>query len=451
MAWVTGIGRWLGLVALAVCLGAGAVQAAPGKAQIVMDMRTGKVLYARDADRRLHPASLTKLMTLYVAFEAIRNGEISEGTRVRISRNAAAEEPSKIGYKPGSRVRFDHLLRAAAIKSGNDAATAIAEAVGGSESAFIRRMNATAKRLGMKNTTFRNAHGLTASGHLSTARDMAILSRHLYFDFDGYWPLFSRLEAYVGIKKVRHTNRRLLTGYRGADGLKTGYTRAAGWNLAATAKRRNKHILVVVFGEPNPAARHARVTKLLDLGFERAPRRAAPIPPRPAQAVTRMARSPRPVARPLPPSPVAPGAVDALVADITTPEPTPPQVPAAAVPRPPARPVKTPTDVLDVAAKPPVAPDPVVDEDVAELRVVTRGTREQPSTWGARIGPFDDVLAAQDALFRLSLSDAELLDGAGMRLKGSKIIVTALTQENATRLCSRLHARAIDCLPQAGR
>lgn len=151
-------------------------------AAMVMDARTGEVLHSRNADTRLHPASLTKMMTLYVAFEAIRLGEISLDTSVRISRFAASEPPSKLGLRSGQKIKLRYLIRAAAVKSANDAATAIGEAISGSEAAFAKRMTRTARALGMTNTTFRNAHGLTQSGHLSTARDMTVMGRRLFFD-----------------------------------------------------------------------------------------------------------------------------------------------------------------------------------------------------------------------------------------------------------------------------
>ena len=156
-------------------------------AAMVMDARDGSVLHAENADQRLHPASLTKMMTLYIAFEAVENGEISLDTKVKISKKAASEPPSKLGLKAGQRIRLRYLIRAAAIKSANDAATAIGEAIEGSEAAFARRMNRTAKALGMNRTTFKNAHGLTQQGHLSTARDMTILGRHVFYYYPEYY------------------------------------------------------------------------------------------------------------------------------------------------------------------------------------------------------------------------------------------------------------------------
>ncbi|WP_370285444.1 serine hydrolase [Phaeobacter sp. B1627] len=249
---------------------AGALRAAP-YAAMVMDARTGKVLHASNADTRLHPASLTKMMTLYIAFEAVRNGEITLDTKVKISRNAEAEPPSELGLRAGQTIALRYLIRAAAVKSANDAATAIGEAISGSEAAFARRMNRTAKALGMTRTTFKNANGLTAEGHLSTARDMTLLGRHILYDYPEYYNLFSRTSTDAGMKVVYNTNRRLLAAYKGADGIKTGYTRAAGFNLVSSAKRGDERIIATVFGGKSTPSRNAKIAELLDLGFRRAP------------------------------------------------------------------------------------------------------------------------------------------------------------------------------------
>ncbi len=211
------------------------------------------------------------MMTLYITFEAVRRGEISMDTMVSISQKASNEPPSKLGMKPGQKIALRYLVRAAAVKSANDAATAIGEAIEGSEAAFARRMNRTATALGMTRTTFKNAHGLTESGHLSTARDMTILGRHLLFDYPEYYNLFSRRTTDAGVRTVSHTNRRFLDSYPGADGIKTGYTSAAGFNLVASAQHGNERIITTVFGGRSTADRNAKVAELMDMGFRRAP------------------------------------------------------------------------------------------------------------------------------------------------------------------------------------
>ncbi len=260
--------------ALALAIAPIGVFAAP-YADFVVDARTGEVLHQDNADTRLHPASLTKMMTLYIAFEAIERGEISLDSKVTISKHAASQPPSKLGLRAGQTIALRYLIRAAAIKSANDAATAIGEAIEGSESAFAKRMNRTAKALGMSRSTFANANGLTAKGHLSTARDMTTLGRHLFFDYPQYYNLFSRTSADAGVAQVASTNRRFLGAYKGADGIKTGYTSAAGFNLTASAQRGNKRIIATVFGGKSTATRNARVAELLDLGFGKAPNRVA--------------------------------------------------------------------------------------------------------------------------------------------------------------------------------
>ncbi len=250
------------------------VRAAP-YAAMVMDARNGEVLHSENADTRLHPASLTKMMTLYVAFQAIERGEITLDTEVTVTREAAAEPPSRLGLRAGQKIKLRYLIRAAAVRSGNDAAHAIGAAIEGSEAAYARRMNRTAAAMGMTRTNFKNMHGLTQEGHMSSARDMTVLGRHMLYDFPEYYNLFSRRSTDAGIAHVNNTNSRLLAAYRGADGIKTGYTRAAGFNLVASAERGGTRIIATVFGGQSTASRNKRVAELLDLGFKKAPAQVA--------------------------------------------------------------------------------------------------------------------------------------------------------------------------------
>ena len=246
------------------------VSAAP-YADFVMDARTGEVIRARNADTHLHPASLTKMMTLYIAFQAIQRGEITLDTEVTVTQEAAGMPPSRLGLREGQRIAMRYLLRAAAVKSANDAAAAIGIGLAGSREAFAARMNATAAAMGMTNTHFVNMNGLTAEGHYSTARDMSVLGRHMIYDFPQYYNLFSRRSADAGMAEVANTNRRFLDAYEGADGIKTGFTNAAGYNIVASAQRGNVRIIATVFGGTSTANRNARVAELLDLGFASAP------------------------------------------------------------------------------------------------------------------------------------------------------------------------------------
>ena len=273
-------------------------EAAP-KASIVMDLRNGKVLQAQAADRKLHPASLTKMMTVYLAFEAIRDGQLRLDQKLRVSRHAARQPASKLYLKAGQRVTVRSLIRATAIKSANDAAMVLAEAIGGSQKGFARLMNRKAKTLGMRNTRFKNPHGLTQGGHYSTARDMAILGRHLFFDYPQYYNIFKRRTDFAAGKRIWNTNR-LLSTYPGADGIKTGYTRAAGYNLVATAHRGKKRIIAVQFGARNSTDRARKVARLLDIGFSRAKRSVKRVRPRVELPSTRVAirQAPVPLRKP---------------------------------------------------------------------------------------------------------------------------------------------------------
>ncbi|WP_428512922.1 serine hydrolase [Roseovarius sp.] len=480
--------RW-GLVAMAtiwmmVIVPLSAV-AAP-YAALVMDARSGEVLHARNADTRLHPASLTKMMTLYVVFEAVENGEITLDTPLRISKHAASEPPSKLGLRSGSTIKLRYLIRAAAVKSANDAATALGEAIEGSEAAFARRMNRTAKALGMTRTTFKNAHGLTEEGHLSTARDMTLLGRHLFYDYPEYYNLFSRVTADAGIKKVYHTNRRLLNDYRGADGIKTGYTRAAGFNLTASAERGGERIIATVFGGRSTASRNAKVAELLDLGFREAPTRVAvnrpskpvymgKIGPGPADdghsvpggvgKTVRLA-SAAAVKKSLRPQ-LRPG--EAIVAEATpnvgnkqdiekallaaaetiTEEATPPAAQGSALPT--ATPKARPEDLVLASVDPSADTTPKAQQPAGDpvQKVVTRISTSGGRHWGINVGRYPSQYKAQKVLLKTALNEMETLDGSlrkvVKRSTGFDANFMGMTRESADLACRRLQAKQITC------
>ncbi|WP_349252205.1 serine hydrolase [Actibacterium sp. MT2.3-13A] len=476
------------VTALAVALSLTGAQAAP-YAAMVIDARTGEVLHSRNADTRLHPASLTKMMTLYIAFEAVENGEISLDTMVRISKNAASEPPSKLGLKPGQRIALRYLIRAAAVKSANDAATAIGEAIEGSEAAFARRMNRTAQALGMSRTTFRNANGLTEDGHLSTARDMTTLGRHLFYDYPDYYNLFSRLSTDAGGREVANTNRRLLSAYRGADGIKTGYTRAAGFNLVASAERGGERIIATVFGGRSSATRNAKVAELLDLGFQRAPSRVAlRKPERPVyvgggggtveeEKTIRLVRavetSPRPLMRPVAQPPqellvamqddIRQAVTEANTAPAVTEADTGPAVTASVTP--PPRPELPEAEVAKAEiAEAGIAPPParpaelqlasLSDADTAtpqppELEVVTRMSSSGGRHWGINVGRFTTRHQAERVLLSTALQELGALDSALRKVvqnsRGFEANFVGMTEDQAALACRRLEARGATC------
>ncbi|MFL2800043.1 MAG: D-alanyl-D-alanine carboxypeptidase family protein [Paracoccaceae bacterium] len=242
-------------------------------AYIVADARDGKILKSHNSRQIIHPASLTKMMTLYLAFDAIRYGRLKLDQKAIISKNAASEPPSKFWYKPGQRISIRNLIRASAVRSANDAATALGEAISGSEKKFVNDMNIAAKKMGMNSTRFKNAHGLTEIGHYSTAKDMLLLSRRLMLDYPEYFNIFSRLETTASGKTIRNTNYKFLRQYRGASGIKTGYTNAAGHNLAGSAKRGDKQLIGILIGTSSSSQRAKKIMELFDDAFKIIPMR----------------------------------------------------------------------------------------------------------------------------------------------------------------------------------
>jgi D-alanyl-D-alanine carboxypeptidase len=234
---------------------------------LVIDAETGRVLYAEDIDRRWHPASLTKLMTAYLAFEAMRDGKLSMEDKLVVSERAHAEPPSKIGAPIGTEMSMPTALRALIIKSANDVSVMFAEKIAGSVEAFAEKMNATAKRLGMTRTRFVNPHGLPDARQISTARDMAILARTLLREFPEYAYFYSEKSFRIGRAYLRSHNA-LLRVYEGADGMKTGFICDSGFNVVASATRGERQLIAVVMGAYNSRARTARAKALLDHGFE---------------------------------------------------------------------------------------------------------------------------------------------------------------------------------------
>lgn len=247
------------LIMLASVVSAPAALATPS---ISVDVSSGRVIAHEDAFQRWYPASLTKIMTAYLAFSAVKSGQMSMDTPVTMSVHAAKEPPSKMYFKPGERFPLDSALKYLMVKSANDVAVAIAEAVSGSEEAFVREMNATAKALGMQATRFVNPNGLPGSGQYTTARDMAVLAAAARRNFPEYAQYFG-YEGFAVGKQV-HTNYNLLIGrFQGADGMKTGYICASGFNQVSSATRNGKTVVSVVLGSPSQTARAERSAELL--------------------------------------------------------------------------------------------------------------------------------------------------------------------------------------------
>jgi D-alanyl-D-alanine carboxypeptidase len=235
---------------------------------LVADVATGAVYANRDALRPWHPASTTKMMTAYVTFRALNNGEIDMNSPVVVSQNALNQPPSKMGFKVGTVMTVENALKMILVKSANDIAVALGEAVAGSEPAFIARMNREASRLGMTRTNFINPHGLPDPRQVTTARDLALLASAVLTEFPQYRPLFKIHAIRHGKRTLRNYNI-LIDRYRGATGMKTGYIRDSGFNLVASARRNGKEIVAVVLGACSAMSRAEKAASLLDAGFRK--------------------------------------------------------------------------------------------------------------------------------------------------------------------------------------
>jgi D-alanyl-D-alanine carboxypeptidase len=253
------------------------VQPAVAGSALVFDYEDGHVLYAEDLDAPWYPASLTKMMTAYLVFTAIRDERATKETKVFISPAANKQPPTRLGLKVGKDITLDQALHALIMRSANDVAVAISETLGGDEASFIKQMNQTAARLGMLHTHFINPHGLPAEQQVTTARDMGLLAQALLRDFPEEAPLYAQTQARIQ-KITIGTHNALLTGFPGGDGIKTGYTCASGYNLVASATRDGRKLIAVILGESSGNARTARAGALLENGFRtRAWKTAFPI------------------------------------------------------------------------------------------------------------------------------------------------------------------------------
>jgi D-alanyl-D-alanine carboxypeptidase len=427
------------------------------------------------------------MMTLYIVFDEIRRGRMSLDQKITISKHAASEPPSRLGLRAGQQIELRYLIRAAAIKSANDAATALGEAVAGSESAFAARMNQYAKAMGMRSTTFKNANGLTRDGHLSTARDMATLGRRLVYDYPQYYNIFSRASASAGIATVRNTNRRLLDAYPGADGIKTGYTKAAGFNLVSSAQRGNRRVIVAVMGGKSTASRNAEVARLMDLGFAGMPASARMVPLAPLRTVVADAGPVRTASavsmsgpslalnssgRPMPrangdgsitrnASGIA-AAIAEVNADLAAAKAARNGPAGLGIERPVPRPGVTAQAKALVGSASTFAvaetarPRPQV-ERVEPVAVASGAGTTGGHDWGVQLGAFRAKGDAERQLLTTALMDVPHLDGGLRRVEPAKIQgvtvfraqFVGLSQSDALGACEALARMQSDCLPLA--
>lgn len=293
--------RLFGLLVAILGVTALPIGAAAAKyAAIVVDAGSGEVLYARNADRHRYPASLAKMMTIYLTFEALKSGDLALDQALTISKYAARQPASRLGLRPGQTITVEEAVLALVTKSANDVAAALAEALGGTERKFAFQMTGAARELGMKRTRFRNASGLPNRRQRSTARDLSILARALIHDFPQYYHYFST-ESFTFGGRTYKSHNRLLRSVPGADGLKTGYISASGFNVATSVRRGQIRLVGIVMGGRTARSRDKEMRRLLELTFERLEARQRHVhpPPRHKPRTTRTALAG-------PESPVAP-------------------------------------------------------------------------------------------------------------------------------------------------
>ena len=256
-------------ITTAVLAAAGPLLPAPVAAgpSLLFEADSGKVLYAEDQDNLWYPASLTKIMTTYLAFEALKSGRLKLEQKIPVSEKATQQQPSKVGLPAGAELTVDLAIKALIVKSANDVAVMLAEAIGGSEEGFVKLMNDTAKRLGMTRTNFVNANGLPAPEQVTTARDLAKLSRAVMKEYPEHAALWALPEVRIGKIKLA-THNHLLKTFDGADGIKTGFICDSGFNVVSSATRDGRKLIAVVLGEPSGRDRSIRAASLLDHGFQ---------------------------------------------------------------------------------------------------------------------------------------------------------------------------------------
>ena len=400
-------------------------------ASIVMDATTGEVLFSRHADERRYPASITKVMTLYLTYEALEDGKVKLTDQLTVSPRAAAQPPSKLGLAAGQTISLDDAMRATAVRSANDMAVAIAEHIAGNEAEFTSRMTAKARELGMHNTRFTTANGLPDIRQATTANDLAILSRAVMRDYPQYYRYLGLHDWYFNGRDYRNTNGLLVTG-RGYDGIKTGFTNASGYNLSASAVRNNKRLITIVMGGRSTASRNAHVSELTDTGFD---------------LMQAKARGERIASNQ--------GYFEARGFGIAA--PSEPVAYASATPQ--GRPYASDTTQLVSAPAEAVAPAEITPAPSARAatpapapaRNTSRAAATPAGRWSVQVGAFKDETVARNWLndvqrrFRSEFNGAERIvqsaDGGWYRSR-----FTGLTEDKANAACETLAARRVSCM-----
>jgi D-alanyl-D-alanine carboxypeptidase len=456
--WLAGLGLTLAaLLSLTLSTVPGQAEARPAPAAIVVDAQTGAVVFENNSRGSHYPASLTKMMTLYLLFEAIEAKRLGLNDELAVSTLASQQPPTKIGVKAGSTLTVQKAILALIVHSANDVAVVVAEGLGGSQDNFAKLMTKKARALGMKDTMFRNASGLPDPAQVTTARDMAILGRALISRFPDYYAYFATQSfTYGGRTFVSHN--RVLKAYAGADGLKTGYIRAAGYNLVTSAERNGRRLIAVVLGGKTAVARDAQMVSLLDEGFA--------------------ALSKQPQIQTASAQPKAAKSNGATTQTATLVPPAKPEVPAAqpGLPAATSNALSVPVASLisadstkagaTVPPTPPTKPTTLANATVSAASVVAllapSAAAAQPAaepvtqqSWGIQVGAFSSFAPAQKAALKATkhapklLKDARVIVDESSKSDSGKLYrarLIGLNKERAQQACRTLRAKAVPCL-----
>jgi D-alanyl-D-alanine carboxypeptidase len=433
--------------------------AKPVSSSILVDAATGEVLSSSNADARTYPASLTKMMTLYQLFDALKRGQIKLTDTIVFSAHAAAQDATNLAVSQGDTIRVETAIQAVVVRSANDAATAIGEKLAGTEWGFAKRMNATARALGMTNTVFQNANGLPDPDQHTTARDMAILGVALLRDFPEYYHYFSvERFTYHGVQYAGHNH--VLSKFDGADGIKTGYIRAAGFNLVTSATRNGRRLVGVILGGQSPYIRDKNMVALMAKGFKTT-----------AGTGTQLALNGTVKTTPTPAAPAAVAATQPATTAVATSAPAPAVMPPPSV----AAPAMVATALAPVASTTTVAAattTPTFSDgtDNQLLPVLKPGTELEltsaaapdsqsvepvwhsntPATYGVQVGAYSQFTPAQNAALRVTrampgiFSDARIVVDESNSLYRARLV--GLSKADAEQACAKLHAQKADCM-----
>lgn len=420
----------------------------PRYAGIVVDLDNGEVLYAENIDDQRYPASLTKMMTLYLTFEALESGTLRLDEPLPVSPYAAAKPAVKLWLAAGSSIPVDTAIRALAVRSANDVAAVVAEALGGTEARFAQMMTTKARELGMHATTFRNASGLPDDGQITTARDMLTLSVRVMQDFPQYYHYFGLQEfTYRGTRHTSHN--RLVRDYPGADGLKTGFIRASGFNVATTAVRGDRRLVGVVMGGFSSQSRDTHMANLLDRSFLRASLRDQ----QSWMADTDFSQefmAFAPPAQPIAPATPEPRQPLLAVVETTTLSPSPDSNATAPA-------VDLEEQLADISSvqRPPAAsdtaqPDPL--QAFIERERQLASVSDAGGGWGVQVGAFSQEAQARQLAQQAAQRIAQNLGGrvAVDTVEGQNPVyrarLMALDEQRARQACRELHSQGMDCM-----